>query len=152
MFLRRFFNRNLVLVALSTMTAGSAFAEGIVADFSGGFRGDSNQIKKIGGLGGQNTTNGGTGKLDPLNDKSNGVFQTFHARFKPRLIVNDQTLIYSEWHVGPSWGKPFGSDTKYRYQSASPDSNTGGTDWAGRFGQEAMTSQKADDNFTVARA
>jgi hypothetical protein len=117
-------------------------------DFSGGFRGDSISIHDV------STPDSTVGSLGDDGGKTRGQVQTMHLRLKPRLIVNDQTLIYSEWHYGPSWGKAFGSDNAYQTDQESSGEQIDPDAYSIFSGREALTSNvyRSGSELNVVRA
>jgi len=141
-------------------------AGAISADFSGGFRFDENYLDDVAQT---PTGNIATNFSDHPHEikggegtstyPSNAHFQTFHLRLIPRLIVNDQTIIYSQWQVGPTWGKAVGSDPNFQFASqysttADNDRNQGNNRdyYDFMYGRESLASTRGTDAIQMARA
>lgn len=92
-----------VLVAVLASPPASA----LTLDWSGYFRASHDYInnyqmdKKA--LGSQNT--GDTGEYIPGEGEKHTYFTTFFMKLKPRVLVNDNIIVRSEWNVGdPIYG------------------------------------------------
>jgi hypothetical protein len=99
---------------LSFFAAGAPLtAHALDLDWSGQFRTESNSIFNYTLGGDKDATNPGSGYTIPGGGSKDASFQNVFLRVRPKVIVNDNISIKSEWWAGdPVYGL-FGSATPY---------------------------------------
>jgi hypothetical protein len=126
----RFVRLALTLLASASL-AGVPDAQALDLDWSGQFRAEAHWIKNYqldssgGNLTPDSARDGMGGYYIPGGGSKDAQFQTLFLRLRPKLIVNDNVYIKSEWWVGdPIYGAfgdaaPYGQDQKYWYSNQS---------------------------------
>jgi hypothetical protein len=85
-------NKNSLALALVAGALVSPKAEALTLDWSGYFRADYNYV---GNYVGESTTVGGT-----VTSERNTSFSTVFMKLRPRVLVNDNVIVRSEWDIG----------------------------------------------------
>ncbi|MBC7387480.1 MAG: hypothetical protein H7301_15120 [Cryobacterium sp.] len=95
----------LLLAGLSVV---SQKASAMDVDWSGQFRGEAVMINNYAPL--SNVTTGAGGYETTASGSQNARFQTLFLRLRPKLIINDNVSIKSEWWLGNPITGFYGSD------------------------------------------